>query len=289
MGTINQAEIAAIRNVNDRETRFKEEWANAERTLIQKIEDKCREQDLSEGALAYITDLNATRLNKAKNGEGKVFIPYRTIGTIAHTIFSSSCHSLYFTDCGTTMLPRKLSYLAETLMNLNLDKRDYIRSAAWDIFNDASSKKAVRSEEPIENTNKKRSVEEARAMSILNERIEEMAADKGLKVNQLFYPQLAQRQTERLHTIRIGTISYQDLIARLAINHNTSIDYFIDYDYTQYTKCRLYESDVIIKARDIIDVISCDLRVQKPYKFKLETMILNERMNMLCDKPAKLS
>ncbi len=286
MGTINQAELAAITDIETREKKFKAEWTEAEKILMRELDRRCRENDISSTTLAYMTDLHPTRLNKAIKGEINLSIPHRTVKSISHVIFSSSCHALYFTDSGTTMLPKKLSYLAKTLMSLDIYRCEAIHSAVLDVFNDASSKKALRDNEPLENTKRRMPAEDLRAMSILNERIAEMAGDEDLQINQFFYPYLVRTQSERLHAIKTGTVSGQDLIARLAINHNTSMDYFMDYDYAKYTKCRLYKSDTVINNRVVLDIISCYLRVQSIYKIKIETMILQEEARILYGKTA---
>jgi hypothetical protein len=227
MYTIDTNALLRIADGEERYEKSCDEFNRCREDLSQEIKKYMKEEGISSIDLSTFLGIDPGGLSRSLR---KPFaVPLDKMTLFCYEFMHQSCHELFFGQSANTRLPRMLSYIVKIMMgNAVIKKRVYERAEAL----------------YTQHRNANTLLTGCDTVDIVRARILEWAGDIVIPAKYLCgidSPMPIRSGLSRLAegertSLRINTVMYYTLIAE------TTLDYFLAVDYTQYTNIFLHDA-----------------------------------------------
>lgn len=263
-------DLDALRKIEDRDQRYRaaiEMFIEAKVDAGERLEMELEGNGIEFPYAAEVMGYSVAEFRRQLRKGGVRFKPHLTL-RLANILLKESCHQLFFGERGVTELPRLESHLASILMDTDPSVKNETYAMAIRLYGQDRDSGALYCQEDDS--------------GLVRDRILELCADRNVQLIYLLGRDECQMSKICLRKIVMQEkppyIPHNQMLMYYAFALNTSLDYFMAPDYTQFSDIRLFGSptDQVVRDAQTIKIIGKFLVLCPESRRALASYILNQ-------------
>lgn len=263
-------DLDALRGIEDREKRYRaalEMFIEAKLDAGERLEVELEGNGIEFPYAAEVMGYSVAEFRRQLSKGGIRFKPHLTL-RLANMLLKESCHQLFFGERGVTELPRLESHLASILMDAGPDVKNEAYTMAIRLYSQDRDAGTLYCQQDDS--------------GLVRDRILELCADRNVQLIYLLGKDECQMSKICLRKFVTQEappyIPQNQVLMYYAFMLNTSVDYFMAPDYTQFSDIRLFgaPADQVIRDAQTVKTIGKFLVLCPESRRALASYILNQ-------------